>query len=102
MAKKTVSDVLKELPGIDRKDFVAYLEKQKGKISTKTTLAEDELERAKEHFGQGRRRQVTIGEQRVSTRNTPDESGATTQETLPDLRWSGTTIRRRKAPKADA
>jgi len=57
MAKKTVSDLLKELPGTERKDIFAYLEKQgKGKVSTKTPISDDEIEHAKEHYGQGPRR----------------------------------------------
>src|SRR5256885_5970292 len=48
MAKKTVSEVAKEV-GVERKDLVGYLEKQgKPKDSAKTTLADDEVEPAKE------------------------------------------------------
>ena len=65
MAKKTVSEVAKEL-GIERKDLVAHLEKQgKTKITTKTMLGEDEIERAKEQLGLGPKPQVRIGEERV-------------------------------------
>src|SRR5882757_1442362 len=97
MAKKTVADVLKELPGTDRKDVLAYLEKQgKGKISAKSTLTDEEVDRAKEHFGHGPRPQVTIGEERLVTQNVIDESGATTQEMVTERRTTGTLIRRRK------
>jgi translation initiation factor IF-2 len=96
MAKKTVSEVAKEL-GIERKDLVAYLEKQgKTKLTTKTTLGEDEIERAKEHLGLGPRPQVRIGEERVVADNVVSESGGTTRERVTELRTTGTLIRRRK------
>jgi translation initiation factor IF-2 len=101
MAKKSVSEVAKEL-GIERKDLVGYLEKQgKTKVSSKTTLGEEEVERAKESLGLGPKPQVRIGEERVVTQSVVSESGTTTQQTFTELRTSGTTIRRRKAPKAD-
>src|SRR5258706_791231 len=97
MAKKTVADLLKELPGTDRKDIFAYLEKQgKGKVSTKTALSDEDIEHTKEHYGQGPRPQVTIGEEVVRTQNVVDESGATTQETVREVRTTGNLIRRRK------
>src|SRR5262245_29506190 len=102
MAKKTVSDLLKELPGTDRKDVFTYLERQgRGKVTAKTSVTDEELDRVKEHFGQGPRPQVTIGEEVVRTKDVVDESGATTQETVKEVRTTGTLIRRRKV-KAEA
>src|SRR5439155_4603338 len=96
MAKKTVSEVAKEL-GIERKDLVGYLEKQgKNKITAKTTIGEDEIERAKEHLGLGPKPQVRIGEERVVADNVVSESGGTTRERVRELRTTGTMIRRRK------
>jgi translation initiation factor IF-2 len=96
MAKKTVSEVAKEL-GIERKDFISYLEKQgKTKVTAKTTLAEDEVERAKENLGLGPKPQVRIGEERVVADNVVSESGGTTRERVTELRTTGTMIRRRK------
>jgi translation initiation factor IF-2 len=96
MAKKTVSEVAKEL-GIERKDLVGYLEKQgKTKVTVKTTLGEDEIERAKEHLGLGPKPQVRIGEERVVADNVVSESGGTTRERVTELRTTGTMIRRRK------
>ena len=74
MAKKTVSEVAKEL-GIERKDLVAYLEKQ-----GKTKSRQDDAHR-RESSGQGRSRasgrepQVRIGEERVIADNVLSESG---------------------------
>jgi translation initiation factor IF-2 len=96
MAKKTVSEVAKEL-GIERKEFVAYLEKQgKTKVTAKTTVTEEEIERAKEQLGLGPKLQVRIGEERVVADNVVSESGATTRERVTELRTTGTLIRRRK------
>ena len=96
MAKKTVSEAAKEL-GVERKDLVAYLEKQtKGKITAKTTLADDEIEKAKEHLGLGPKPQVRIGEERVVAENVVSGAGATTRERVTELRTTGTMIRRRK------
>ena len=81
MAKKTVSEVAKEL-GIERKDLVGYLEKQgKVRVSAKTILGDDEVERAKESLGLGPMPQVRIGEERVRTQNVFNETGGTTRET---------------------
>jgi len=100
MAKKTVSEVAKE-HGIERKDLIGYLEKQgKIKVSAKTTLTDEEVDRARENLGFGPKPQVRIGEERVVTQNVVSETGTTTQTTFTELRTSGTTIRRRKA-KAD-
>jgi translation initiation factor IF-2 len=96
MAKKTVSEATKEL-GVERKDLVTHLEKQgKGKITAKTTLSEEEFEKAKEHFGLGPKPQVRIGEERVVADNVVSEAGATTRERVTELRTTGTLIRRRK------
>ncbi|HSD09836.1 MAG TPA: translation initiation factor IF-2 N-terminal domain-containing protein, partial [Candidatus Binatia bacterium] len=96
MAKKTVSEVAKEL-GIERKDLVGHLEKQgKTKVTAKTTVTEDEIERAKEQLGLGPRPQVRIGEERVVADNVVSESGGTTRERVTELRTTGTMIRRRK------
>jgi translation initiation factor IF-2 len=103
MAKKSVADLLKELPGTDRKDVFAFYEKLgKPKIAAKTTLSDEEYERGLAHFSHGPRPQLTIGEERVGTRNVTDESGTTTQETFTETRTSGSTIRRRRAPKQEA
>src|SRR4051794_28285010 len=97
MAKKTVSDLLKEMPAIDRKDLFAYFEKQgKGKVSAKTTLTDEEFDRGKEQFGRTPRPQLTLGEDRVVTQSVTDESGATTHETVTERRTTNTLIRRRK------
>jgi translation initiation factor IF-2 len=96
MVKKTVSEATKEL-GVERKDLVTHLEKQgKGKITAKTTLSEEEFEKAKEHFGLGPKPQVRIGEERVVADNVVSEAGATTRERVTELRTTGTLIRRRK------
>jgi len=102
MAKKTVSEVAKEL-GIERKDLVGYLEKQgKAKVSAKTILGEDEVERAKESLGLGPKPQVRIGEERVVTQDVVNETGGTTRETVTERRTTGTLIRRRKVKEAVA
>ena len=102
MAKKTVSEVAKEL-GIERKDLVGYLEKQsKAKVSAKTTLADDEVERAKEVLGLGPKPQVKIGEERTVTQDVVNETGGTTRETVTERRTTGTLIRRRKVKEAVA
>src|SRR5216683_549607 len=97
MAKKTVSEVAKEL-GVERKDLLGYLEKQgKGKITTKSTLADDEIERAKEGLGLGPKPQVTIGGERVTTQDVVNEAGGTMRETVTERRTSAGVVRRRKA-----
>src|SRR5438270_2467016 len=102
MAKKTVSEVAKEL-GIERKDLVGYLEKQsKAKVSAKTTLADDEVERAKEVLGLGPKPQVKIGEERTVTQDVVNETGGMTRETVTERRTTGTLIRRRKVKEAVA
>jgi translation initiation factor IF-2 len=96
MAKKTVSEATKEL-GVERKDLVGHLEKQgKGKVTAKTTLSEEEFEKAKEHFGLGPKPQVRIGEERVVADNVVSGAGATTRERVTELRTTNTMIRRRK------
>src|SRR5262245_20403174 len=96
MAKKTLSEVAKEL-GIERKDLAAYLEKQgRGKVTIKTALTDEEVERAKESFGLGPRPQVRIGEERVIAENVLSEGRGTTLERVTELRTTGTLIRRRK------
>ena len=96
MAKKTLSEVAKEL-GIERKDLAAYLEKQgRGKVTIKTALTDEEIERAKESFGLGPRPQVRIGEERVIAENVLSEGRGTTRERVTELRTTGTLIRRRK------
>src|SRR6516164_1128975 len=96
MAKKTLSEVAKEL-GIERKDLAAYLEKQgRGKVTIKTALTDEEIERAKESFGLGPRPQVRIGEERVVAENVLSEGRGTTRERVTELRTTGTLIRRRK------
>jgi len=96
MAKKTLSEVAKEL-GIERKDLAAYLEKQgKGKVTIKTALTDEEIDRAKESFGLGPRPQVRIGEERVIAENVLSEGRGTTRERVTELRTTGTLIRRRK------
>jgi translation initiation factor IF-2 len=102
MAKKTVSEVAKEL-GVERKDLVGYLEKQgKGRIGAKTTLADDEIERAKEGLGLGPKPQVTIGEERVTTQDVVNESGGTMRETVTERRTSAGVVRRRKAKEVSS
>ena len=96
MAKKTLSEVAKEL-GIERKDLAAYLEKQgRGKVTIKTALTDEEIERVKEGFGLGPRPQVRIGEERVIAENVLSEGRGTTRERVTELRTTGTLIRRRK------
>jgi translation initiation factor IF-2 len=96
MAKKTLSEVAKEL-GIERKDLASYLEKQgRGKVTIKTTLTDEEIERAKEGLGLGPRPQVRIGEERVVAENVLSEGRGTTRERVTELRTTGTLIRRRK------
>ena len=96
MAKKTLSEVAKEF-GIERKDLASYLEKQgKGKVTIKTTLTDEEVERAKESLGLGPKPQVRIGEERVVAESVSSEGGGTTRERVTELRTTGTLIRRRK------
>jgi translation initiation factor IF-2 len=96
MAKKTVSEATKEL-GVERKDLVAHLEKQgRGKITAKSTLSEEEFEKAREYFREGPKPQVRIGEERVVADNVLSEAGGTTRERVTELRTTGTLIRRRK------
>ena len=77
MAKKTLSEVAKEF-GIERKDLASYFEKQgKGKVTIKTTLTDEEVERAKESLGLGPKPQVRIGEERVVAESVSSEGGGT-------------------------
>jgi hypothetical protein len=96
MAKKILSEVAKEL-GIERKDLASYLEKQgRVKVTIKTTLTDEEIDRAKEGLGLGPKPQVRIGEERVVAENVSSEGRATTRERVTELRTTGTLIRRRK------
>jgi translation initiation factor IF-2 len=96
MAKKILSEVAKEL-GIERKDLASYLEKQgKGKVTIKTTLTDEEVERARESLGLGPKPQVRIGEERIVAESVSSEGGGTTRERVTELRTTGTLIRRRK------
>ncbi len=96
MPKKTRSEVAKEL-GIERKDLASHLEKQgRGKVTIKTTLTDEEVERAKESLGLGPKPQVRIGEERVVAESVLSEGGGTPRERVTELRTTGTLIRRRK------
>ncbi|MBI2963682.1 MAG: translation initiation factor IF-2 [Deltaproteobacteria bacterium] len=96
MAKKTVSELAKQL-AVDRKNVISQVEKLgKTKVTAKTTLTDEEAEKVKEGLGLGPKPQVRIGEERVIADNVVSEAGRTTRERVTELRTTGTLIRRRR------
>lgn len=100
MAKKTVAELAKEL-SLDRKELIGHLEKLgKTRVTIKTSLTEEDIEKLREHFGLSDKPKVRIGEEKVVADDMVVESGdsgtVTTRETVTERRTTGTMIRRRK------
>ncbi len=103
MAKKTASEIAREL-NVDRKVVLGFFEKQgKGKITAKTMFADEEVEQFKENQGLAPKPQLRIGEERVIADNLVSGStGGSTRETVTELRATTNVIRRRKTSRPEA
>ena len=97
MAKRTVSQLAKEL-GVDRKDLAVHLEKiGKLKATPRTGLTEEEAKQVRELHEQSGQPQVRVGEERVHRADVVDEvTGERRHEVVTETRATGTVIRRRK------
>jgi translation initiation factor IF-2 len=91
MAKKTASDLAKEISR-DLKDVKAAVEKVlRIKVTARTSLSEEEELKVRDAMGLSKRPEVRIGEQRVSVEETDAGRAVVT-----DVRTSNTVIRRRR------
>ena len=91
MAKKSVSQLAKEL-GVDRKELTPYLERiGKVKATARTALTDEEFDKIRELYLAAERPQVRIGEEKVVS----TDAGVATER-----RTTANVIRRRRARDA--